>query len=89
MTFVPAALACGHLLAGPGWYDVPAVGEHDVVRVDCPEGCGFQPFVVEPHDGEQRCLCQPGRHVCGDVVTVVVDLGERRAGDVVDLDFGD
>lgn len=56
MELVPIALACGHLVGGGDFdpndlsgfatFDIPADG--GIPRVECPEGCGPQSFVVEP-----------------------------------------
>jgi hypothetical protein len=88
MEFVPIALACGHVVTDWAWFEAPAVGSAEPARVECPEGCGFVEFVVEPHEGQQTCLCQPGRHVCGkENTTVVSDLGYRDQGDEIEVDF--
>lgn len=89
--WVPVALACGHVLVGQGYYQVPGVEEAaagETALVECPEGCGWQRYVVEPHDGEQRCLCHTGRHICGlPNQTVIVDLGERDEGDEIRIEY--
>lgn len=85
MNVVPLALACGHVIVDA------AVFEYDPGRVprtmvECPEGCGFQSYVIEPSEGDGRgCLCpNPLEHVCGREA-VVVDLGELDAGDEVEI----
>ena len=57
------ALGCGHVLEGVGHYEI---GGEKPARVECPEGCGWQSFVVEP-GSSTGCLCEPGRHVCGEI----------------------
>lgn len=47
MEFVPLALACGHLLEGFAQFEAGG-GEPPVV--ECPRGCGMQPFVADPFD---------------------------------------
>lgn len=56
MELVPIALACGHLVGGGEFdpadptgfatFDLPSNGGEP--RIECPDGCGPQTFVVEP-----------------------------------------
>jgi hypothetical protein len=86
MDFVPLALGCGHHAEGMQHFRFDPEKPTEVL---CPEGCGWQRYVIEPHEGEFRCLCPPGRHTCGEVTTVVADLGFLNAGDDVEVDLGD
>lgn len=84
--FVPIALACGHVVQEMARF------EYDPDRVprtlvECPEGCGWQGYIVEPGE-DGGCLCEsPFHHVCGREVTVV-DLGTLEKGDEVEIGFG-
>ena len=46
--WVPVALACGHVLQGAAWYEIPARHSGEAALVECPEGCGMVEYVVEP-----------------------------------------
>lgn len=49
MEFVPIALGCGHLIDRPALFEIHPDGS-DISRAECPDGCGMQPFVVDPVD---------------------------------------